>query len=231
MQTETAPRAAAPPRAKKRWSVRSVEVLAVLLVAAIAARGLLAGAMGTPRLQSWSTVFISIVIQAMPFVALGTLLSAAIAVFVPPAFFTRALPKNKMLAVPAAGIAGGILPGCECASVPVAGALVRRGVTPGAALAFLLSAPAINPVVMVSTYVAFPGQPSMVFARFGASLGAAVLMGWLWLRVGRDDWLRQPKHHDHAGKGKVMAFVAAARHDMTQAGGYLAIGAFAAATL
>ncbi|MBG6136387.1 permease [Longispora fulva] len=232
MQTQTVGRATgAPPASTRRWSVRSVEVLAVLLVLAALGRGLLSDAMGTPRLQSWSTVFISIVIQAMPFVALGTLLSAAIAVFVPPAFFTRALPKNKMLAVPAAGIAGGILPGCECASVPVAGALVRRGVTPGAALAFLLSAPAINPVVMVSTYVAFPGQPSMVFARFGASLGAAVLMGWLWLRVGRDDWLRQPKHHDHAGEGKVMAFVAAARHDMTQAGGYLAIGAFAAATL
>ncbi|WP_018348643.1 permease [Longispora albida] len=208
-----------------------MEVLLALLVLAMLGRGLLSDAMSTPLLQSWTTVFISIVIQAMPFVALGTLLSAAIAVFVPPAFFSRALPKHPALAVPAAGLAGGILPGCECASVPVAGALVRRGVTPGAALAFLLSAPAINPVVMVSTYVAFPNQPSMVAARFGASLLVAVIMGWLWVRLGRSDWLRQPRHHDHAGQNKWLAFAAAARHDMTQAGGYLAIGAFAAATL
>src|SRR6266540_4211662 len=84
-------------------------------------------------------------------------LSAVIAVFVPASFFTRALPRKPALAVPVASAAGVVLPGCECASVPIAGALVRRGITPAAALAFLLSSPAINPVVLASTAVAFPG--------------------------------------------------------------------------
>ena len=83
------------------------------------------------------------------------------------------------MAVPVASAAGVVLPGCECASVPVAGALVGRGVTPAAALAFLLSAPAVNPVVLASTAVAFAGQPAMVVARLTASLATSVLMGWL----------------------------------------------------
>jgi uncharacterized membrane protein YraQ (UPF0718 family) len=48
----------------------------------------------------------------------------------------------------------------------VAGALVRRGVTPTAAFAFPLSAPAINPIVLTATAVAFPRDPQMVLARF-----------------------------------------------------------------
>ena len=57
------------------------------------------------------------------------------------------------------------LPGCECASVPVAGRLAARGVQPAAAVAFMLAAPAVNPIVLVATAVAFPGQPQMVLAR------------------------------------------------------------------
>src|SRR4029450_12416462 len=106
--------------------------------------------------------FVSIVIQACPFVVLGTVVSAAIAALVPPSFFARALPRRPGLAGPVAGGAGVVLPGCECGSVPIAGALVRRGVAPAAALAFLLSAPAINPVVLVSTTVACRVRPPVV---------------------------------------------------------------------
>ena len=108
--------------------------------------------------------------------------------------------------MPVAGLAGAVLPGCECASVPVAGALVRRGVTPAAALAFLLSAPAINPIVLTATAVAFPGDPEMVLARVVASLLVACVMGWLWQRLGRPDWLRPPGRPAADGLGKGAAF-------------------------
>jgi uncharacterized protein len=128
-------------------------------------------------------------------------------------------------------MAGVVLPGCECASVPVAGALVRRGVTPAAALAFLLSAPAINPIVLTATAVAFPGDPEMVLARFVASLLVACVMGWLWQRVGRTDWLRPPARPSSEGLGKWGAFWGSVRHDVMHAGGFLVVGAMAAATL
>jgi uncharacterized membrane protein YraQ (UPF0718 family) len=188
-------------------------------------------AVSAPVMQSWMTVFVAVIVQALPFLVLGVVLSAVIAVFVPPSFFARVLPKRPALAVPVAGMAGVVLPGCECASVPVAGALVRRGVTPAAALAFLLSAPAINPIVLTATAVAFPRNPEMVFARFGASLVASCAMGWLWQRWGRTDWLRQPARPSYEDLGKGAAFWGSLRHDVMHAGGFLVVGAMAAATL
>lgn len=206
-------------------------LLTLTLLTALMFQDPIRGALAAPVMQSWMTVFVAVMLQALPFLVLGVLLSAAIAVFVPPSFFARALPDRPALAVPVAGAAGAVLPGCECASVPVAGALVRRGVAPAAALAFLLSAPAINPIVLTATAVAFPGNPEMVLARFVASLLVACAMGWLWQRLGRTDWLRPPARSVHEGRGRGAAFWGSVRHDVMHAGGFLVIGAIAAATL
>ncbi|MDH6708344.1 uncharacterized membrane protein YraQ (UPF0718 family) [Kitasatospora sp. MAA19] len=130
-----------------------------------------------PAFQAWRTVLVAVALQGMPFLLLGTVVSAAIGAFVPARVLSRLLPGNPALAVPVAGVAGAILPGCECASVPVAASLMRRGVAPAAALAFLLSAPAVNPVVLVATSIAFPGRPEMVLARLLASLATSMMMG------------------------------------------------------
>jgi hypothetical protein len=209
----------------------SVEVLAAVVVAVLLARGWLLGLLDTPRALTLVTVFVSIMVQAMPFLILGTILSAAITAFVPARFFQRALPRRTAAAVPVAGMAGALLPACECGSVPVAGALVRRGVAPAAAFAFLLASPAINPVVLIATAVAFPGEPRMVLARFVASLFVAVVMGWLWLRLGQPGWLRPQRTSDHHTEPGWPAFWASCRHDVVQAGGFLVIGALAAAAL
>ncbi|GAA4001724.1 MULTISPECIES: permease [Streptomyces] len=184
----------------------------------------------TPAVAAWWTVFTAIAVQGVPFLLLGTVVSAAIGAFVPEKVFKRLLPRNQALAVPVAGAAGVVLPGCECASVPVAGSLMSRGVAPAAALAFLLSAPAINPVVLVATSIAFPRQPEMVLGRLVASLGTAVVMGWLWARFGRDEWIRLPKRRAQAGPGGLRAFGAGLQHDFLHAGGFLVVGAAAAAT-
>jgi uncharacterized membrane protein YraQ (UPF0718 family) len=128
-------------------------------------------------------------------------------------------------------MAGVVLPGCECGSVPIAGGLVRRGVAPAAAFAFLLSAPAINPVVLVATAVAFPGKPEMVGARFVASIITAMAMGWLWLRLGKTEWLRIPHRPELEGLSKRDAFWVSARHDFIHAGGFLVVGGITAAIM
>ncbi|MFF4233685.1 permease [Streptomyces sp. NPDC001820] len=229
---------AAPARAERRdaddpqgWQFNSSLVLTMVLLVVVALQGPIRSALSAPVTQSWMTVFVAVFVQALPFLVLGVLLSAIIAVFVPPSFFARALPRKPALAVPVAGMAGAVLPGCECASVPVAGALVRRGVTPAAALAFLLSAPAINPIVLTATAVAFPRHPQMVLARFVASLLVACAMGWLWQRLGRADWLRPPDRPSSDNLGKGAAFWGSVRHDVMHAGGFLVVGAMAAATL
>jgi uncharacterized protein len=220
-----------PPSPRSGGRLASVEVLAALLLLLALFRDPLAGLMSGSRLQTWMTVFVSVMLQAVPFLVFGVVLSAVIAVFVPRSFWARALPKHPALAVPVASVAGVILPGCECGSVPIAGSLIRRGVTPAAALAFLLAAPAINPIVLTATAIAFPNNPQMVVARGGASLIVAVLMGWLWLRVGKTDWIRLPHRSDLDELSKGRAFWAACRHDVMHAGGFLVIGAAAAATI
>ncbi|MCS0604890.1 permease [Streptomyces sp. LP11] len=223
----------APPlRRGRRWPLG-----AALAITAVATAGLLLA--GTawpdqPAVRAWRTVCLAITVQALPFLLLGTVLSGAINAFVPADLFTRVLPRRPVLAVPVAGAAGAVLPGCECASVPVANSLIRRGVTPAAAFAFLLSAPAINPVVLTATAVAFPGSPAMVAARLLASLATAAVMGWLWLWLGREEWLRPGLRHRHTGHqhghSRLHEFRLGFQHDFLHAGGFLVLGAMAAAT-
>ena len=214
--------------ARESWLPWSFVFLVALLVAG---RVLLAPYLTAPALQTWATIFVAVCVQALPFLVFGVALSAAITAFVPASFWTRALPRKTYAAVPVAGVAGAVLPGCECASVPVASGLMARGVEPAAALAFLLASPAINPVVLVATAVAFPGDPSMVVARFGASLAVAVLAGWIWARFGRSEWLPVPRRTAAAGQGKGSAFLDAMCHDLLHTGGFLVIGGLTAATL
>lgn len=116
--------------------------------------------------------------------------------------------------------------------VGTGGAPIVQRETAGAALTFMLSAPAINPVVLVATAVAFPGQPQMVVARCAASLVTAVVMGLLWQRWGRSEWVTRtlPTHHDE-GASRFTVFTEAARHDFLQSAAYLVLGAGAAAVL
>jgi uncharacterized membrane protein YraQ (UPF0718 family) len=202
-----------------------------LIVAAVALRPLLGGLLRWPAAANWTTIFVAVTVQAMPFLVLGVAVSGAIAAFVPAGAIARVLPKRPAFAVPAAATAGAALPGCECGSVPIAGRLVSSGVPPAAALAFLLSAPAINPIVLTATAVAFPGQPVMVLARLLASLVASVAVGLLWLALGRDDLLVPRRRWQPPEGPRLRAFLATAQHDFLQAGGFLVVGAAAAASL
>ncbi|PKK13975.1 permease [Thermomonospora sp. CIF 1] len=206
----------------------------VALAAAMAAgRIWVAPRIEAAALETWTTVFVAICVQALPFLVFGVMLSAAITAFVPPAVWRRVLPRRSGAAVPVAGVMGAVLPGCECASVPVAGGLMARGVAPAAALTFLLAAPAINPVVLVATAVAFPDSPQMVLGRFAASLIVAVLAGWAWLLLGRGEWLRVPSRPLAAAGAAARweSFRQAMRHDLMHAGGFLVVGGMAAATI
>ena len=208
-----------------------MELLALLLVGAVLLRPAMAGLFDDPALQMWSTVFVSITVQALPFLVLGVAVSGAIAAFVPPGWLAEHLPSRPMLAVPAAGLAGIALPGCECGSVPIAGRLTARGLSPAAAFAFMLSAPAINPVVLVATAVAFPGRPAMVVGRFTASLLTAIIVGLLWSHFGRESLLDRTKTSVAEGLSRWEAFSSTVRHDFLHAGGWLVVGGLTAATL
>ena len=219
--------------ALSRWRPTSMQVL----VAGIVALALAGGPMrdfviGTPDVATAATVFCGVFVQALPFLALGVVISGLIAVFVTPERLARWLPRRTGVAILAAGVGGAALPGCECGSAPVARRLFSDGAVGAAALTFMLAAPAINPVVLVATAVAFPGHPQMVAARCAASLLTAVIMGAAWARFGRPAWITSRLPATHHGDGsRWTVFTEAARHDFLTACSYLVIGAAAAAAL
>jgi uncharacterized protein len=207
-------------------------LVVLLVIIALYSRGMLSGSLNPVALRTWTTVFVAIVVQALPFLALGVLVSGAITALVSPTVLERMLPRSTLLAVPGAALAGTALPGCECASVPIAGRLCARGVQPAAAVAFMLAAPAVNPVVLVATAVAFHGQPRMVLARFLGSLATSIAVGLVWSRVGGEAWVERARRRVAGTDGpRWLAFTSAARHDLWDAGGWLVVGAAAAATL
>ncbi|MDQ2791158.1 MAG: hypothetical protein DLM60_13860 [Pseudonocardiales bacterium] len=233
-----------------RWRrITSLEVLCAVLVLALLAQGALIQILDIPAVRTGATVFVAVCVQAMPFLVLGVLVSGLIAAFVSPLALRRVLPATSAAAVPVAGLAGMALPGCECASVPVSRRLMQQGVPPAAALAFLLAAPAVNPVVLVATAVAFPGEPRMVAARFLGSMSTALVMGWLWARFGRPEWIAQRalRHPQRPlgqrlpgqrlpgqrlpGHSAWVVFTDTARHDLVSSGGFLVLGGLTAAAL
>ena len=108
---------------------------------------------------------------------------------------------------------------------------MAAGTPPAAALTFLLAAPAINPVVLAATAVAFPGNGRLVFARFAASLLAAIAVGSWWARRGGESLLDSIRREEPPREGRWGRFVDVSSKDLVHAGGYLVVGAIAAATL
>lgn len=217
-----------------------VALVAVLVAVAVFGGTLRDTVLSEPDLTTATTVFAGVFVQAFPFLALGVVLSGLVAAYVSADRLARWLPRRPSAAIVTAGVAGAALPGCECGSVPVARRLygdsteTDGGTTAvgAAALTFMLAAPAINPIVLVATAVAFPGEPMMVAARCAASLLTAVVMGAAWSRWGKAEWItkRLPRRHDD-GASRWSVFAEAARHDFLQASAYLVIGAMTAAAL
>lgn len=208
-------------------------LLAAALLGVVLAQATFGIVPDSPAIQTWTAMFIGIVLQSFPFLVLGVLLATGISLVLSERVVQRVMPRHPALAVPVATTAGIGLVGCECASVPIAGGVMRKGVGAPAALAFLLAAPAVNPIVFVSTLVAFPALPEMAFLRFAGSFLVSVFVGWLWIRIGRNitlGGLADPHAgHDH-GSGW-SAFLNGVHRDLITTSGYLIIGAMIAASV
>ena len=132
------------------------------------------------RLHNAFTLFISLLVEAIPFLLLGVLLSSFLLLLVDEKKLIPKFPQNPILGALVGSCIGFLFPVCECGNVPVARRLLLKGVSPAVAIAFLLAAPTINPVVIWSTWVAFNGQPQIVLLRIVFSLVIAVVIGCLF---------------------------------------------------
>ncbi len=110
------------------------------------------------NLADISTALMSLLLEGLPFIFLGTLISGFIDAYLPPWAMERMLPKRRALAIFASGFLGILFPVCECAIVPVIGRLIRKGLPVSCAVTYMLAAPIINPITAASTMIGFSGQ-------------------------------------------------------------------------
>lgn len=127
-------------------------------------------------LLTFNMIFISILIEAIPFVLIGVLIAGIIQVFVTENHIRRLIPKNKFSAVIMSCFIGALFPACECGIVPIVRRLVGKGVPLFAGVGFLLTGPLINPIVVFSTYMAFGEDVKIAFLRMGLGLFIALMI-------------------------------------------------------
>ncbi len=134
------------------------------------------------QLNTGFTLFLSLLVEAVPFLLIGVAFSSLLLFFVDDRQLVGILPKNPLLGALVGSLIGLLFPVCECGNVPVARRLIVQGAPTAVSIGFLLAAPTINPVVFWATWVAFRGQPEIVFLRIGFSLIIATSIGWVFSR-------------------------------------------------
>jgi uncharacterized protein len=122
----------------------------------------------------FSYAFLSVLLEGVPFILVGTLLSGIIDEFLPSRVMVRFLPQNALLGISLSGAMGLVFPMCECGVVPVIRRLISKGLPVSNAVAYMLAAPIVNPVVLLSTYAAFRGQNPAEFTMLRLGVGYVV---------------------------------------------------------
>lgn len=134
------------------------------------------------RAQDGLTLSISVLIEALPWVMLGVVLSIVVQVWMPADVLQRWLPRNAWARRAVLSLLGMFIPVCECGNVPFARGLMMRGLAPSEALTFLIAAPIVNPIVILTTHAAFGWDDGILVARLVGGYLIANLIGWIFSR-------------------------------------------------
>ncbi len=132
------------------------------------------------QLSNGFTIFLSLLVEAIPFLLLGVLFSSMLLFFVDERTLVEKVPKNPLLGALVGSMVGFLFPVCECGNVPVARRLIMQGAPTPMAIGFLLAAPTINPIVIWATWIAFREQPEVVVLRVVFSLLIATIIGYIF---------------------------------------------------
>lgn len=165
---------------KKTSPVWLVSGFALILILGFTLRSLMDDSFHLPAaLQDFFTLSFSVIIESTPFVIFGIVLAALLQAFIRQDMLLKRLPKNGFLRRAILSLCGVILPVCECGNMPLARGLMLKGLSVGDATTFLLAAPIVNPLVIITTQQAFGWDNGILALRLIGGFVIANLVGWL----------------------------------------------------
>jgi len=228
----------------RRSLVEVLLVLFLLSVVIFALPRLLVGGTLAPwndRLSTFATIFLGIFLEAAPFLFLGALASGMVEVFVNRDSLVALMPRNALLSALAGSGLGLVFPVCDCGTVPLARRLLRKGFPVPAGIAFLLSAPVLNPIVIIATGTAF-GFGRVLLLRVGLTVLIALITGVVfsvsktpWEILRPTAWINKEEvdpHFDQKSKGlpdKLRQVFLICTDEFFDIGRFLVIGSLLAA--
>ena len=151
--------------------------------------------------EKWAWSYLGIVVEALPFLLIGAVISSTIQMYLSENTIKKILPKQSFKTYIIAGLCGIFIPVCECAIVPITRSLMKKGVPIGIGTTFMLAVPIINPIVIASTYYAFEGDITMVLIRIVGGFIAAVLIGAIIGRIFKKDRIENLGKDITSGEG------------------------------
>ncbi|WP_459481604.1 permease [Clostridium saccharoperbutylacetonicum] len=140
------------------------------------------------KFQKLYIVFLSILIQGLPFILVGSFVSAIIQIYISKETFIKIFPKNIFLSCISAAFAGLLFPICDCGTIPVVKGFMKKKIPIGAGITFMLAAPIVNPIAIISTMYAFQGMKSVVIYRVCSGIIIAIVVGLIMqLSIKKED--------------------------------------------
>lgn len=132
------------------------------------------------KLPQLVTIFLSIIIQALPFILIAVFGSALMQYFVTEEMIENRLARTgKLSGILLAIGAGFFFPVCDCGVIPVARRLLAKRVPPYMAIAFLVTAPLVNPITIWATATAFGYNPAVTLIRVGMAISIGIIVAIL----------------------------------------------------
>nr|WP_238403049.1 permease [Paenibacillus mesophilus] len=195
------------------------------------------------NIQSFKTMFVSIVLEALPFIVLGVLVSSFVQIFIPENWIRRFAPKNPLLGILFACVLGFLFPICECGMIPVIRRLVAKGMPLYIGVVFILVGPIVNPIVYAATFMAFRNRPEMLYSRMGLALFVGTAVGLIVYGLFKKSVLKhsavtlyessdeEGRAHKHARGNPVFAMLEHAGAEFFDMGKYLIFGSVVAAAM
>lgn len=125
-------------------------------------------------------LFLSLIVQGVPFLLAGAALSTLVTQWVPVEQLLRSFPRRPWVAAVGGAVVGFVIPSCECAAVPLVRRLLLSGLPASAALGYLFGSPALNPLALISTWIAYQGNSPWLMVVLRAVGGFVIAVGLAW---------------------------------------------------